>query len=727
MAEKLGERALQPVATPQRLQLAIPDFQTKATRLASSLDEFAANVAGITIRKSQEAATKQEKEGREAAAEAIAAGHATLGEMVKAGIIDQGSNPFFRDGVLFMAGKARADAYNNALTVAAAQEIPADSTDPKAMDALIERVAGEFVTSEDDDALRAGFAERAESYAVQQQQRHARTVANNLEDLNLNQAADLFRGVSLQATDGVDPEFMVENLVPAIRAQAEEYLGNIDDAKPFQRRTMNRAIAAALASLVDDGVLGEDAVKEVALQIKTGTGTLWGSLEHSATIQAAIDTQVNRETRRLAFEQARELRQKQSNEKDAVDAMFIAAGESGILDTSEIERRQRASGGTEFRLGFMKQMENLSLTFEQAAQETYVGNEALRREYGARILSGENISLPELGTRVKIGELTLDQAVQLGNMSIQHRQMLANDPRKAAMFRRTDAIVKGGLTSWAGSDFGSQSYAAALESMALALGEFQDTHQNATAESPEFLKFTNDLMKDLQRQYMGPGQWQELQEVQAENEGENVKERYNSQVFESSKPKLMRWYAEALMMSEGFEPSSDLADFFTTPGRGLGADEDIGAYADAIFGQLVQSGVDMRDPGVIAKIDRMKNDVRGVTAEPIGIPGIDFDQPDPFKPEVISAFRPQVPGAPIPSSGEVLDVLLTRAVERLGTIPESPDPKATGEIPSGVQVVRDALIKLGWIPPAGQKNQPSLPPESKLVRAKDRDDPGEED
>ncbi len=694
MAEKLGPTGLRPVATTQRLQLAVPDTRPQAARLAASLDEFAANVTGITVRKTREHAKGQEEKGRTAAAEAIAAGQDTIDEMVQAGIIDRGSNPFFRDGVLFMAGKARADAYNNALTIAAAEQIPADSTDPDAMDDLIESVAGEFLTAEDDEATQAGFAERAEGYAVLAKQRHAQLVANNLEDLNLSQAADLFRGVALLATDGVDKEFIISNLVPAIQVQAEEYLANLSDPSRHDKKVMNRAITAALGSLVEDGTLGEDDVISAMKLLKGGTGSLWGIQEHAAVIQEAIDTQVNRETTRHALKEKRELRVKQASEQDATEAMFIAAGESGVLDISEIERIQRESGGTKFRLGYMQQMRELSLQYEQAAQDTYIGDIELRREYGSRILSGEIVSLQELSTRIKRGELTLDQAIELGNLVVSHRNMLQNDPVKAAMFRRTDQIIKGALTSWAGSEFGSQSYSAALPAMASALQAWQSDPKNAnlTAESPEFLTFVDELKDNLQRLYMDPAQWQDMQETQKQNEAINKLEVWSTALFESNRMTLTKWYAETLLLESGRPLSPSLSDFLSAPGRQLDAETlDQGVFSEAIATQLLQAGIKLDDEGFIEVVTQLMVEMgqarTGIDLNP-GAKAAPKEDSTSSDSEVRSLFAPEKEGDPIPSIADVVAKLLEQTLQN---IPDTEDPSKGGKIPSIQQLVRDAF------------------------------------
>jgi len=272
--------------------------------------------------------------------------------------------------------------------------------------------------------------------------------------------------------------------VMAVQAQAEEYLG--PDPSAHDKRTMNRAITASIAGLIEDGVLGEDAAISAMKLLKGGTGNLWGSQEHSAVIQDAIDTQVNRVTRRQKFEDDRILREKQTNEDKATAAMFAAAGETGILDIQPMIDMQRESKGKAFRLGYIDAQRQLSLVYEHAAQDTYVGSEVIERDYGARIFAGEPVSREELAHSLETKDLTLDQVVRLGNMLTTHQNMLANNPAKSARFRRMDAATKGGMTSWMGSEYGSQAYYASLPAMAAALEGWEADPKNAnfTAESP---------------------------------------------------------------------------------------------------------------------------------------------------------------------------------------------------------------------------------------------------
>lgn len=706
MAEKLEAKIIRPVAKVRRLRLEVPDEGAKIARLGASLDEFAANVAGITIRKTQEHARSQEEKGRVAAAKAIAAGQDTLEEMVKAGIIDRGSNPFFRDGVLFMAGKARADAYNNALTVAAAKEIPADSVDPGAMDDLIENIAAEFIHSEEDPAIQAGFAERAAGFATLAKQRHAQLVANNLENMNLDQAANLFRGTALGATDGVDAEFIVPNLVMAIQAQAEQWLDNIPDPSAHDKRTMNRAITSAIASLIEDGALGEeDAIAAMKL-LRGGTGPLWGSKEHSAVIQDAIDTAVGRETRRTKLQKDRELAQQQTREADAMAEMFAAAGESGVLDTSKIVAEQRSSHGRAFRTGFADAMRQLSLSYEQAEQDTYVGNEAIERDYIARIFAGENVSLEELSMRIPARELTGDQVIMLGNLVTTHRNMLTNNPLKAARFRRMDMAIKGGLTSWMGSEFGSQAYYAALPAMGAALvaWEADPTTANFTAESPEFLKFVDDTMKNLQSQYMEFDKWQDLQEVQAQVEGLNILEAYKTTVYETSPAKLKEWYAETVMMQEGHVFSSDLADFLTAQGRALDPDAPKEDYIEAIAGQLEQAGVDLTTEENQAELEELMSEIRGTDKKVTQVEPTDDDDDDDSLGDA-GAFSKLTAEGKIPGGMEVFKRLFTDVIEG---IPATSTRADAGKIATAQQILRDALVTRGWIPPLKPGTKPAL-------------------
>ena len=609
---KLKEQKLVPQATAQALELSLPS-QAPLERLARSLDEFGSNVAGIAVRKANESATAETQRGSIAGAEAVAAGLDTEEELLDAKIITRGEGSFFRDGVMLMAGQAHADAFAAALTVAAAEKSLHTSVDPDAMDRLVEELAGQFNSGDRGEAFAAGFAERAASLVSQAKQRHANTVAGNLEKLNNEQLTDLLRGGLLEAVDGVDGEFLVENSRAAIFRIHTQWLGNIRDIHPRDRRLLNLATVRAIESLIDDGILNDARAVELMKSIPTSDGNnLWGKKLHSDIIRDAVDRSLTRQSKRLKAEEDSKLRIQLAAQVDYTERMFARGLEDGFLDTTEMRVAQELSKGQLFTVHFIRDQELRSIEWEKAAQDTYIGNVAMFRDYGVRIISGEGMNTEEMSVHIKRGGLTLEQGLRLAQLQATHKDMKLNNPIETAMFNKLDSMTKGGLGSWAGAQFATQAYSAGASTMAEMWQEWKKDPKNAgmSVQDPRFLEFVNETVTFLQREFMLPSQWRLLQESQADNERDNKIEPYVDTLFEPDPATLKLYYAETLMMREGRRPSSGLSALLSEPGRAIPADAPVESYTQAILAQMKLAGIDIKDNDIVAEIDSIIKGLR---------------------------------------------------------------------------------------------------------------------
>lgn len=698
MAKKLQAVQLTPQATAQRLQLALPDT-SKFGRLAKSLDDFGANVAGITVRKLNEASAEEEERGRVAGAKAIAEGRATEAELEKDGIITKGEGSFFRDGVMEMAGNAHADAFSNAVLIAAGEESLHESEDPEAMDKLIERISKKFNLEDRGEAFDAGFAGRAATLMSQHLSRHAMTVAGNLEKLNNDQLNDLLRGSALEGLEGADPNFKVENLVEVLVATGLKWRNNNTNEKPRDKRLLNKATTATIAGLVREGLINGDQAEQVMRRISGGTGSLWSMQKHANVVEEAINKFVSTESARNNFAANAILREQMTAGEDAIARMFAKKQEEGgLLDISEI-LAIRADNPGFFLDKFVEDTERMILIDENARQKRWVGDAVMFDNLRGRIISGQILNLSALVQHsVEPGKLNMDQVVVLSQLQVNHQNMLNNSPEKSARFRRADGLVQAGMKSWAGADFSQQQYIAALPAMAEAIQKWEDDPDNAnlSAESPEFLRFATELVKTLQQNFMAQEQWRFMQETQLDLERDNKVAPYISTSYETDPDVLFSYYAETLLQqSDHRMPSPALQEFFSKSGREIPADAPIASYVQAIIGQLALIGINVTDEEPTAIVDALRLRLRPLADEEedaaAEIVGVQPDATAVATPDKPSIFEPQTEGGPIPGLEEVFGsafgIVKEAATGIIGRIPKT-EP---GKIRTLQQIARDLL------------------------------------
>jgi len=599
--EKLRAQKLTPQATAQALQLATPDF-SKFERLARSLEEFGGAVTTFGVRKEQERAAEQKKAGAIAGAEAIARGLDTEQELVEEGIIERGEGSFFRDGVLEQAGQAHANAFSNALLVAAAEQGLQDSTDPNEMDDLIEEVAQQFTAEDQGEAFAAGFAAQAAAVAQQHKERHAGIVAQNIENIHTDGVTDKYRGVALEAIADTDDEFIVENLVNALQDAADNHLGIIPDAGKRDFLVSNKALTDSLISLLNDGSINGDQAEAVHNQLSGGTGPLGQITKHSNALQDAIDNQIRRQATRDANVARLELKEKNDRGKTARADMFRNS-EDGLLNVEPILQQQKLSGATAFTPEFIARVVAEADLYEAQSQKDYLSDREMVDDYTMRILTGEAVSSGEIGLHLKEGELNNTDAVALSRLASEWQNMRANDPVGANMWDDAAFLVKTGLGGFAGREFGSQAWAKAVPALQKAYNQIRIDHPEWTDMSVEFREWTTSQLEILQQRHLLRSEWEELQRDADLRTAIFETLPYQDRLYEQNEDTLIRYYAEALELQEnGREPSDGLLAFFNVSGRQLSEEgsADPNNYVVGIEGQLFLAKIDLDDDRVFA-------------------------------------------------------------------------------------------------------------------------------
>ena len=598
--KKLGAQQLVPQATAQTLQLATPDF-SRFDRLARSLEEFGSTVATAGVRKQQELAQKEKARGAQAGQEAIARGLDTEKELVDAKIITRGEGSFFRDGVLEQAGQAHANAFSNAILIASAKAGLQDSTDLEEIDELIQEVAGQFNADDQGEAFAAGFAAQAAEVAQQHKERHAQVVAQNIENIHTDGVTDKYRGVSLVAIEGVDDEFIVENLVNALQAAADDHLGVITDPEKYDFDNSNKALTNALISLLNDGSINGDQAEEVHNKLNGGTGPLGGIVKHSNALQDAIDNQIIRQARRDDNVARLELKEKNDRGKTARADMFRNS-KDGLLDVSAIIDQQTRDA-TSFTPEFVARAIAEADLYEAQSQKDYLSNQAVIDDYTFRILNGEAVRSEEIGLHLVEGELNNTDAVRLARLATEWQNMRANDPVGANMWDDVKILVKTGLGGFSGRAFGEQAWANAVPALQQAWNEIRIKEPEWTNMSVEYRKWSTDQLNILQQVHLERDEWEDLQRAAALRIAVSETIPYQDNLFESNPDILIQYYAEALELQEnGREPSDGLLSFFNAPGRQLSEEGSANPdnYVVGLEGQLFQAKIDSDDERIKA-------------------------------------------------------------------------------------------------------------------------------
>lgn len=617
MAQKLGAKSLKPVASTQRLRLSVPDFESPARRLQASLDEFAGNVASITVRKANEGAEKQRKAGEAAAAKAIAEGRDTLDEMVEAGIIDRGANPFFRDGVLFMVGQARADAFNARLTIASAEAKLHNSTDPNAMDDLIQEVSGEFA-DEEDEAILSGFSTRAAGFATQQKERHSRIVAANISKLNDDLPATLFRGALLDSIEA-SPENVIANFIERAQIVSDTWLGNIEGGgNKFDKINLNNSLVTAVVSGVRGGEITGLQAQTILEGISPGTGSLWDVPRHQEALMLAITTRATRVqsayqsdllTQQVAWQGAEELasRNMWSGYND----------ETGEMSTANIEMQMteaaRLGKPAPFRPGWVAQQQTNAKNLAASFQRGHLSNVDLFERTLTDVLRPDSTatrdSILNLVDGTALGINAVDARDLISTME-QQRNMRINNPREQRMWSFAYTEVTKALGGFMPNQFTTQAMVKAHPELITSFRTFKEEHPTADYLSEEYADWLMKAKLGAQERHLDPTSRVVMQRRAELNVAHSETDAWRSTVFESDSTKLVRLYAEATWALEHADHifSDELIDLLDVPGGAVtdAAAMSAATYVAALAGQLALANIPLSSGSVKEEIRRQQ-------------------------------------------------------------------------------------------------------------------------
>lgn len=613
MAEKLRAKTLKPAASADRLSLTPgPEFSS-LRRLANSLDEFGSNVAGIAVRKTQEHAEGQEEEGRTAAAKAIAEGKDTIEEMVAAGIIDRGSNPFFRDGVLFMVGQARADAFNARLTVAAAEERLHESTDPDAMDDLIERVSGEF-SDEEDAAILSGFAEKAATFATQQKERHARTVASNISKVNDDLPGTRFRGILLDSLEA-SPENVIANFIDGAAKFSEEWLGNLGrEANRGDRTNLNQGLVRAIVSGVSGGEVTFDQAQKILEGIKPGTDTLWSVPANAEAVREAHAKFATRTQTAHQMDLLTLQKEWQQSETNAIANMWSGYNEdTGEMSTAAIEaavvEAARTGQPAPFRPGFVEQQQLNAANVAASFQRGHLSNVDLFDRTLTDVLRPDSTQSRESILGLVDGTargINATDAKTLIDVLEQQRNMAANNPEEQRMWSFAYNEVTKALGGFMPNEFTTQAMVKAHPELLTSFRAFQAKNPGADYLSEEYGEWLQKAKLTAQSRHLNAPARATLQRTAELTTGVAETAVWQERQFVTDTTTLVRLYAEAAwaMSHPGYVMSDELIDFFDVPGGEItdGAAMNPATYVAALSGQLNLANIPLSSGSVQEEI-----------------------------------------------------------------------------------------------------------------------------
>jgi hypothetical protein len=612
MAEKLGAKQLKAVASPERLNLAVPNL-SKFDRLSRSLDEFGDNVTGLAVKAHNDAAEKARKQGAEAAAKAIAAGRDTEDQMVEDGVIERGEHSFFRDGALEQMGRAHAANFSNAIIIEAAEQGLAESINPEDMGKVIAKVSEEFHGNDQGAAFNAGFAAEAADVALGFEQRHAAQVAANIESGHNNEVTDKYRARALLSIEGADPSVIIDNLSEALQLESELHLGVIPDAGRADFRRSNRALTDTLITLIDDGSITGDQALEVLKKLHTPSGSLFAMAEHAPRINAAIDAAITRDTSRDANEDRIRLQAKQRRAIDVSEEMYATADANGVLSMDAVNRVMNETKGEGLTAAFVERARRSVLNSEAMAAREYHSDPTMLAEYKMRIIDGEPITTQMLSDDTHdTGGLNTSDALALWNMQQDRDVRLASNPTEAAMDSAARFMVKEGVGGFSGTEFGQQAWLRASVPFQEAFNAMRIEHPEWTAAAPEFRKWVVNTVEELQKAHLSRPEWEPLQRGADLRTAIHETAIYQDQLFDRSELNTINRYAQALEWQEnGRFPDEALIEWFNEGARYLPEESHTSTnYVVALEGQLLQMGVDVKDDRIVQARNILNTRVR---------------------------------------------------------------------------------------------------------------------
>jgi len=620
MAKKLGPQQLTPQATVQRLRLATPDT-SKFERLARSLDEFGSNVTGLVIKREQGIAEKEEKAGTQAAELALAEGRAPLDDAEATGLITRGQHPFFKKGVFTAMGRAKADAFGNALSVAYGEQVDAETITPEDVDGVISSVAAEFNTDADNGAMLAGFADVAARHAQRLRDAHAGIVASNMqkvgdEALQANYMADLRR---LSEFTGPDRLNEIASLALATQAKWIETLGRNITRK--DKTDMNDALVDSVELLLsEDGgeFTGNDA-KEFLTIMRPGTDALLNVPKYNKQILKAIRARATREQVRMNNEATNEARARAKIGAE-VNAEFASSGysqEGFDLLEKQVATMNDANPGT-FDPGFVARARQDLLAFETARHRDVPINRVVDDALLLGFMEDEITTTADQIKNAAIdGDIPHDRALSLIGMLKTEKESRAKDPRMNRIREETSQQLKGALGGFTPTAITEQAFLRSRRKMFQATRVWAANNPDLDETSDEYEAFLQPLIKGLMQEFM-PDHRAAMRPI------DTVQRRFLIREFTKTDmglpvDRLIDLYAQNILLSNpsnDFEANDDYYDFFLAdPELGL-SEWDVGnnqTTRAAILAQLRLGKIDITEKDFLEALQTRTDQLKTLT------------------------------------------------------------------------------------------------------------------
>lgn len=623
MAKKLGPQALRVQAAPVVPTLVAPRFEG-LDRLAQSLTTFAGGIQQLGVERAQKQAAEAEEAGRREAALAIAQGKDTFAELEEAGILSKGSNPFFRDGVLEMAGRARADQFGASMQVAYAERF---ADDPSFDEDDFNDFAEEFATQFEEDhpgmvdpAVTDGFATRAADYLNSQRQKHAGIVADNILELGDETLGTLFRGKILDRLANGDPLTFVADAIVAldeVRAQWLENLGGVDRASRIDKRKMNDKLVAVITSAVTTGDLTDTQATEMLGKMLSGKGSpLINVPRHAEALTVAAGRRASFVLQQDSLEETTRVRAQQRLEDEGRTELWaLFDPKTGDLDLGPLMAKVAAnpSAYDENYIGDLNRLRNNILS---AANAPYVSNQDLKDQIHTNILQRRYTNVSEMrnfiGNSVtRVGGLNPTDASALIKELDRMTTMDSAGGNTLRLFNAGMERVKAGVGAFSPDPIIQASFNKAAVDFSELFQGFIAENPGITLSDPKYQAFLSQTTEDLRNTYLDPVQRGIIDGQLRQVEVADATAHFQTRTFITDVDTLTRWLAETDLElndeNSGSFLSEDINLFFLQPDRAL-AEEDMTAdiLRAGVIAQLQRNGVNPNDGKFQKRLDRIK-------------------------------------------------------------------------------------------------------------------------
>lgn len=504
MAEKLRAQPFKPVASPPSLRLAVPQF-TALERLSRSLDEFGANVAGTTVRLVQASNKKAFEKGEEAAELARAEGLTTFDELEEAGIISKGEHPRFIEGVFTSLGIAKAAEFDNALTVAYAENVDPQSTDLDDVEVIFAQVSEQFAADGENAHATAAFAPIAAASADRIRKAHAGRVAQNMvtagnEALQLNYMADLN-----QHSTFTGPNRIGEITSLLLATQAKWMDTNGKNMTPGQRRKMNRTLVDSVELMLDEiggTFTGADAT-EILTRIGGKRGSLMNVTEHGKKINAAITRRSARiQTGQAQDQTAMLLRQQETAaaiNNDFANTGYTREGLDEAIRTVELLNNANPLA---LDAGFKARLIKTQADMEALGERDVPLNRLVDNQLVDGMLSADiTTTAQQIADAAILGDIPRERAAQLQARLTKAIEEVRNDPRMKAIRSDVAHQLHGVLGGYTPTSATEMSFLSARGKMYAAATAWAAENPTKDHTSPEYEEMLLPLIRSLQEEF----------------------------------------------------------------------------------------------------------------------------------------------------------------------------------------------------------------------------------